>query len=1211
MGHQRSWWNLIRLAALFAAALVLLQVPALGQVASGSISATVVDKTGGVIPGAKVVLKNEANNSLRESETNSAGVFNFPAVQPGIYTITVSFTGLQTWERQGIPMTQGASVGLGTVTLQVGQTKTEIEVMAAGDMLVPVDSPQSSQTLNRKMVEDLSIVGRDAAELMKIMPGMAMATGLGQNMWSSYTTASNTGPIGAFSANGTQPNGAVTMTSDGANLLDPGNQGTQVANINQNQVAEVSVLTSAYGAEFAKGPVTLQAIGKSGGSQFHGQGYLYTRNGEFNSIDSFSKNQGGKPLEDSYYYPGFDIGGPVLIPGTKFNRNRDKLFFYAAYEYMKQQPAGNLHNYFVPTPEMLNGNFSPAYLASLGPGFANGHSAAANTLGGNAASQDGVNFPDGIIPKSMMDPNSLKYISLFPQPSTNPLTNSTGSNYQYFEGPPQNRWEFRIRGDYNINDKTKAYVSFNRQIETTHSPISIWWQIQPGSLPYPSDQVAKQKSDIWSVNLVRVFSPTLTNEFVFSQAKFTNPIHLTDPSAVDPGKLGFQMTGLFANNQMPQLPNVFGWNNGISGFATYPYTSQWPAGGENAFGKLSQAPNLRDDVTKVWGKHTLKAGFYFDFQRNDQVGGINLNSTTQGVAEYETWGAHSTGNPMADLILGRPTQFTQTKDVAVANVYYYQYSFYLNDQIKATRRLTITAGLRMEHMGNWYVKDFPAGLAVWDQSKYDNTSKAGPWSGIVWHGIDPSVPVSGFPSRPFFYEPRFGAAYDLTGNGKTVIRGGVGLYRYQLAYNSVGNASYSAPADIPALTTNWGCCVGWNQFNQYSPSLGTAGLGSSPDGILTKGDDRTPHTWTFNITVSQRAPWRSVVEFAYSGNRSRDMMLRSPFQNINKVPYGAFFQKDPVTGVLNNPWDANFPTQDYRPFLNYGGTLSLVGHGSYSNYNSFVATWQKQAGRATFTANYTFGKVLGIRDQQTDNGQGAGNALWPYSLNQNYGVLNWDHTHIFNAAYVINLPSPVANNKFLKGVVNGWILSGITQLQSGAPIQGNTQGTLNVVWPGSNSGAQGCWRPLNPDGTCPGFSNSNYLGTDAVTLVPRITCDPRSGLKSGQYFNPSCFAPPFGGVNGDIIWPYIHGPHFFNSDLAIYKDFPFKEHQRVQLRFSAFNFLNHSLPTFNAAGNNTDVQLNFSNNNFLSQTNTNKLTTGFPQFTTGRRVIEFSAKYVF
>ncbi|MBZ5581106.1 MAG: TonB-dependent receptor [Acidobacteriia bacterium] len=1178
------------ISALFLVFLLMLQIPAGGQNISGSISATVVDKTGGVIPNAKVVLKNEATSTTRESTTNGAGVFMFPAVLPGTYTLIVSSPGLNDWARSGITVSQGSPVGLGTITLEVGQAKQQIEVVSAMEALVPVDSPQISQTLNKQMVEDISIVGRDAAELIKIMPGMAMASGLGQNMWNSYTTASNTGPIGAFSAAGTQPNGAMTMTMDGANLLDPGNQGTQTANVNQNQVAEVSILQSAYGAEFAKGPVTFQAIGKSGGSQFHGQGYLYARNGVFNSIDSFSKNQGGKPLDDSYYFPGGDLGGPVLIPGTKFNKNHDKLFFYTAYEYMKQQPAGSLQNYFVPTDEMKKGNFSPSYLTSLGSGFANAHSAAAAALGGNAASGDGVTFPNGMIPQNQLDPNSAIYMGLFPKPNANAASSSTGTNFQYFLGPPQNRWEFRIRGDYNVNEKTKLYFSWNRQVETTHSPVSIWWTI-PGSLPYPSDQVAQQKSDILNANLVHVFSPTLTNEFTFSQATFTNPIHLANPDAVNPDKLGFKMTGLFQNKLMPQIPNIFGWNNSSIGFATYPYTSAWAAGGANAFGKLSQTPNVRDDITKVAGRHTLKAGFYWDFARNDQVGGINLDNTTQGVAGFENWGAHSSGNPIADLVMGRPSFFNQSADAPVADVYYYQYSFYVDDQIKATRRLTLKVGFRFEHMGNWFVKDGP-GLAVWDPAKYDNTSKAGGWTGMMWNAIDKTVPRSGFPSKSFFAEPRFGAAYDLFGTGKTVIRGGVGKYRYQLAYNSVGNASYNASMNLPKLSANWGCCVGWNQFNQYSPSLGVPGLGSAVDGILTKGDERTPYTWTYNITLSQRIPWRSVAEIQYSGNRSRDLMLRSPFQNINMVPFGAFFGKDPKTGVINDPGASDFPVNDYRPYANYTD-LILVGHGSYSNYNSLIMTWQKQTGRATFTANYTFGKVLGVRDNQTDNGQGAGTTLWPYALRPNYGVLNWDHTQIFNAAYVINLPSPVKGNMFAKGAVNGWIVSGITQVQSGAPIQGNTGGTLNVQYPGN-------------------YSAQRYLGTNAPSNVAvKVICDPRSGVQSGQYFNPSCFTPPWGGANGDIVWPYIRGPHFFNTDLAIYKSFPFKEHQKVELRFSTFNFFNHSLPQFGAGGN-SDIQLNFQNpNGTLSPTNLNQLTTGTPSFSVGRRVVEFSAIYRF
>jgi len=318
---------------------------------------------------------------------------------------------------------------------------------------------------------------------------------------------------------------------------------------------------------------------------------------------------------------------------------------------------------------------------------------------------------------------------------------------------------------------------------------------------------------------------------------------------------------------------------------------------------------------------------------------------------------------------------------------------------------------------------------------------------------------------------------------------------------------------------------------------------------------------------------------------------------VNLVPLGAFFAPNPKDGkiYIQAPGDtpaSGFNANDYRPLINYTD-ITLVGHGSYSNYNAFIATWQKQSGRMTFTTNYTFSKVLGVRDNETDNGQGAGNTMNPYNVRANYGVLTWDHTHIFNAAYVVNMPSPVHGNKFLGGVANGWVVSGITQWQSGAPIQPNTAGTLNVNFPSS----------LQPQ---------DWLGTNAfLATEPKLICDPRNGLHSNQFFNPACFAPPTNGQNGDVIWPYIKGPAFFNSDLAVYKDFVFKEHHKVQLRFSAFNFLNHPLWQFGTAGN-VDQQLNFANSSgALTQTNQNALTTGSPLFKTGRRVIEFAAKYNF
>jgi len=438
---------------------------------------------------------------------------------------------------------------------------------------------------------------------------------------------------------------------------------------------------------------------------------------------------------------------------------------------------------------------------------------------------------------------------------------------------------------------------------------------------------------------------------------------------------------------------------------------------------------------------------------------------------------------------------------------YNQYSFFINDQWKAGRKLTLTGGLRFEHMGNWVPND-NFGVSVWDPATYNNTSAAPAWTGLEWHSIDSSIPMSGFPNKSFFLEPRFGFAYDIFGDGKTVVRAAPAC--------SGSRSLTTMPAPVTTsrwarnISTNSQCCIGWNSFPQYSNALGLPGLGSSMSS-LTMGDANTPNSWTYNVTISQRTPWRSVAEFQYAGSRSRDLLSAGGGQNpgsVDQAPMGAYFGVDPITGVNQYSPGTLIPSNfsnlnDYLPYHNYTG-INLVGHLSYSNYNAFIATWQKQSGRFTFTSNYAFSKNLGCRDNQSSNNGSDGNSLWPYDCALNYGVLSFDRSQIFNAAYVINLPSPVKGNKFAGGVVNGWVLSGITQWQSGPPLQPNT-GSLNVAWPAS----------MQP---------TDYLGTNAFTNTsPLLTCDPRKNLSSGQFFNPSCFTAPSGGQNGDIIWPYIKG----------------------------------------------------------------------------------------
>jgi hypothetical protein len=347
---------------------------------------------------------------------------------------------------------------------------------------------------------------------------------------------------------------------------------------------------------------------------------------------------------------------------------------------------------------------------------------------------------------------------------------------------------------------------------------------------------------------------------------------------------------------------------------------------------------------------------------------------------------------------------------------------------------------------------------------------------------------------------------------------------------------------------------------------------------------------SYNVTLTQRAPLGSTFEISYIGSRTRDALLTdtstssvAAITNINKIPVGALFGPDPVTGITYAP--GKVPSSallDYRPYHNYQ-ILSTTTHGSYSNYNGLMTTWQKQRGPVVFSANYTWSKALGIRDGQTDNANfGSGSTTDTFNIANNYGTLAFDRTHIFNAAYVIQLPSPMHGNKFVSGAVNGWQLSGITQLQSGPPIQPNAGGTLNPTF-------------------APGVSNQSILGTDSQVLRPTLLCNP-TGTK---YFNPACFGVPSFEQNGPPVYPSFRGPAYFNSDLGAYKNFAITEKTGLQFRFTAFNFLNHPLPQF---GNGPDVNLTLTGPN---GTNTNTLTNGTPLYKVGRRVVELAAKFTF
>src|SRR5205807_1814182 len=274
---------------LFAAVISLLALalsfppPALAQTTSATLTGTVLDASGAVVAGAKVSLKNEASGDLRNTVSNGEGYFTFAAVPPATYSVTVEKEGFKAWEAKGIVLNSADKRNVIGIKLEPGAKTETVLVEAAFEAITPTDSGEKSALINEHILQNVAIQGQNAAEFLKILPGMAFTGGV-VNTSSVATDDQRTGsgPVGGLSANGSRT-GALDITSDGAHIIDPGCNCGQAMNTNADMTAELKVMTSNFGADEAKGPVVISAIGKSGGQQFHGDAYVYGRSWHLNA----------------------------------------------------------------------------------------------------------------------------------------------------------------------------------------------------------------------------------------------------------------------------------------------------------------------------------------------------------------------------------------------------------------------------------------------------------------------------------------------------------------------------------------------------------------------------------------------------------------------------------------------------------------------------------------------------------------------------------------------------------------------------------------------------------------------------------------------------------------------------------------------------------------------------------------------------------------
>jgi hypothetical protein len=1205
-----------------------------------TLTGVVTDSSEAVVGGAKVTLRDLGSGSLRDTVTNGDGYYTFASVPVGNYVLTVEAQGFKSHKEDEIRLGGGERRNV-NVTLVVGSQGETVEVVGAPDLTAAVDSGEKSFTLETKELQNFTQVGSNAAEYIKIVPGFGISNGTSNKAnYNGATIGINANgdsgsqsPLNAaFSYNGL-PTNSLDITADGAHVSDPGCNCDTPVNPNSDFVQEFKVLTSNFSAEEQKGPVVITSVTKSGGSTYHGSAFFSARNHALNANDWLNNFSHIQQPANSYYYPGATFGGPVRIPGTSFNKNRDKLFFFTGFEYYRQTLDTGLLRATVPTAGELTGDFSATEVNKEGV------LTAANKVPGQLTKAAQTAFGGTTIPAcsgtpngKCIDPNMLALAKLFPNPNA---TATVLSPYNYVQSEifGQNNRQWTIRGDYNVSDNTKVFVRYNYQREIQQFPVGLWWR-NGDQVPYPTAIQGKNKSDSWAGTITHVFSPTMTNETVMAYTFVGFPNVFADPKKVAPGTVGYGYKGLFGNigSKVQQIPS-FG-NFGPSEAALIFNPGGFEAGGASA-GLYADKwmPSVSDTLTKVIKNHTFKAGFFYEWIRNAQP----ANNNTNGQALVSAGNTFSYGNEYADLLTGNLNSYGETNFNRLNDISYNTVEFFGQDSWKATRRLTLELGLRATHFSPW-VDDENFGYSIFNPSLYSSANNgacasAPTFCGFAWHAKASSVPLGGFPTRALFYQPRFGAAYDLFGTGNTVLRGGWGRFYYHSGQFTNGLDASAGVATANISPSNWvggtGCPTnngGAPLFAAYISCLNVAATPASPAAVDSK-DNKQPYTDSWSFTISQRTPWQSRLEVAYVGNRSRDLANSGGFgSNLNLVPIGAMLSAtDPVTGKANrNPGTAN--ANDWRPLQGYGD-LNQATNNAYANYNALQVTWGRHAGRYTMQANYTYQKALGILLNNANTQSNGSISLNPFNLRSNYGLQPTDRRNLFNFAYSIDLGNPLHAHGFLAGATSGWQLSGITQTQSGANITegGAYNSSTNyhmsltcvssdkvnfpcrqsaAIIPGSISAPSG----PTPNGIA--INNQSILGTNAVQLNPLVTCNPKSGLGSHQFVNGSCFAAPMTvGQNGPTLLPVSYGPAYFDWDMAIFKNFKITESKSLQFRVNGYNFLNHPLYSFPDNGN---LSLNFvqdpAKGYAFTQTNANFGKTTVKQ---GQRIVEFAMKFYF